>query len=198
MVILKRTINYTTALLLVCFISSCSNTQISNRGGNISSVKPVELHNGKNSFIILNIDLMIKRPVEEVFAYLTDPSTVPEWQTDISRQIKMTEGPMRVGTILLNSKNSIWGDYEYEREIIDFVPLRIFNFYSYDKSLEFKISYELESVNSDTKVDVTGEFKKTEVGLYRFIPQEILKYAIKKVFLKHNKLLKMNIDKIGN
>lgn len=195
MLIFEKLFNYTSVLLLTCSIVSCATLQTGNKHGDPPGIGSEVIHDARDGSIILSIDLIIERPVEEVFAYLIDPSTVPEWQADISRQVNITDGPMRVGTILLNSKKSIWGDYEYEREIMDFVPSKTFSFYSHDKSLEFKMSYVLQSVNSRTKISVIGEFKKTETSLYRYIPQVILKYGIKRVFLNHNKLLKKNIEK---
>ncbi len=145
--------------------------------------------------IIINLVFTIERPVEKVFAYLIDPVSVPEWQTDISEQVKVTAGPMKIGTILRNTKKSLWGNYKYERKVMDFILLNTYSFYNYNKSLEFKIRYDLEPVNDRTRITVSGEFKKPTTGIYSFIPQWMLKYGIKKVLLDHNKLLKHNIEK---
>jgi uncharacterized protein YndB with AHSA1/START domain len=45
--------------------------------------------------IISEID--IARPAEEVFSYVTDPSTFPEWQQGVVRG-RMNETPTRVGS----------------------------------------------------------------------------------------------------
>lgn len=40
----------------------------------------------------------IDRPVREVFEYLTDPTLLPEWDTDIRRGHALSEGHVGVGT----------------------------------------------------------------------------------------------------
>lgn len=40
----------------------------------------------------------ISRPIEDVYAYLADLENVPEWNYAIERTMKITPGPIRVGT----------------------------------------------------------------------------------------------------
>ena len=43
--------------------------------------------------------IVINRPVEEVFAYVTDVTNDPAWHTDVLEAHKRTEGPPGVGTV---------------------------------------------------------------------------------------------------
>jgi hypothetical protein len=43
-------------------------------------------------------DVLIERPVDDVFAYLSDFENVPRWNYGVSRTTKLTPGPLRVGT----------------------------------------------------------------------------------------------------
>jgi uncharacterized protein YndB with AHSA1/START domain len=48
----------------------------------------------------LDFSCEIKRPVEEVFAYLTDPAKVPEWNPAVLQCREEPSGPVQVGSKL--------------------------------------------------------------------------------------------------
>ena len=50
--------------------------------------------------IAFAFDVEIARPVADVFAYLTDPAKLPEWQTNTVEVEQLTDGPLGVGTRL--------------------------------------------------------------------------------------------------
>ena len=50
--------------------------------------------------IAFSFDIEIDRPLEEVFAYVTDPSKLGEWQTNTAEVEQVTEGPLGAGTRL--------------------------------------------------------------------------------------------------
>jgi len=181
-------------LLMSNILVSCISTQTRNNSEYGTNTESLTVNETGNDWMVLDLVLVIRRPVESVFAYLIDPDTIPEWQTDIDKQVKITDGPLRVGTVLLNSKKSWLDQYQYEREIINFVPLKVVSYYSHDKPLEFIIRYELEPVNEHTKISINGRFRKTPTSRYKYLPRWILAYGIKKIFLRHHYLLKSKIE----
>jgi hypothetical protein len=44
------------------------------------------------------VALYLNRPVEQVFAYLIDPSNLRSWQSNLIETEQLTESPLRVGT----------------------------------------------------------------------------------------------------
>ena len=44
------------------------------------------------------IEIDIPRPIDEVFAYVGDLETAPQWVPDLVSMRKVTEGPVGVGT----------------------------------------------------------------------------------------------------
>ena len=50
--------------------------------------------------IDFTIDTHIERPVEDVFAYSTDPDRLATWQTNTVSAVREDDGPMRVGSRL--------------------------------------------------------------------------------------------------
>lgn len=48
--------------------------------------------------IRVELTVQVNRPVAEVFAYVTDPARLAEWQPNVISVTKLTEGPVRPGT----------------------------------------------------------------------------------------------------
>lgn len=48
--------------------------------------------------IRVGVTVQVDRPVAEVFAYLTDPESLAEWQTNVVSVTKETAGPVGPGT----------------------------------------------------------------------------------------------------
>lgn len=191
---LTRTVKTTIIFFIITSLLSCASPENIKQTEDLSTIKYLETKNQKNHLIIVMLDYTIDRPIEKVFAYIIDPNSVPEWQSDISEQIKVTEGPIRTGTILRNTKKSLFGNYQYERKVIDFKLFKTYAFYNYDEHLEFEIRYNLKPVNDYVQLIILGKFKKPKKGPYRFIPEWLLQYGIKTVFLKHHRQLKINIE----
>jgi uncharacterized protein YndB with AHSA1/START domain len=66
----------------------------------------------------------INRPVEEVFAYVTDTSNDPAWHTDILEARRTSEGPVGIGTTWHLRFKPAMGVSEGETEVVAFEPNR--------------------------------------------------------------------------
>ena len=66
----------------------------------------------------------IHRPVEEVFAYVTDTGNDPAWHTDVLEAHKKTDGPIGIGTVWTSRFKPAMGISEGEMEVIEFEPGR--------------------------------------------------------------------------
>jgi uncharacterized protein YndB with AHSA1/START domain len=64
--------------------------------------------------------VMINRPVEEVFAYVTDTSNDPAWHTDILEARKTSEGPIGMGTTWHLRFKPAMGVSEGDTEVVAF------------------------------------------------------------------------------
>lgn len=181
-------------ILLTFILISCVHTQTNVENMSLSGIDSLKVDDIGNVAIVCDLILIIERPVEDVFAYLIDPSTVPDWQPDIVKQTKITEGPTRVGTLFLNLRKSLLKDFEYEREVVEYIPFKTYSYNNLDSSLKFNVKYNLEPVKNGTKIEISGKFLEPTTGHYQFLPQWLLRHAIKYVFVKHHKLLKMNLE----
>ena len=65
--------------------------------------------------------VIINRPIDEVFAFVTDPATTPQWQANLVRSEILSDGLMGVGTRIKETRRlgksenqAIWEITEYE------------------------------------------------------------------------------------
>jgi uncharacterized protein YndB with AHSA1/START domain len=69
----------------------------------------------------INNTVVIHRPVEEVFAFVTDPSATPRWQPNLVRSELLTQGPLRSGSSVKEARRvgpwrsgAIWQVTEFD------------------------------------------------------------------------------------
>jgi uncharacterized protein YndB with AHSA1/START domain len=62
----------------------------------------------------------INRPVDEVFAYVTDTSNDPAWHTDVLEAQKTSEGPIGLGTTWHSRFKPSMGVSEGDMEVVAF------------------------------------------------------------------------------
>ena len=68
--------------------------------------------------------ITIDRPVEEVFAFVTDVTNDPSWHTDVREARKTTEGPPGVGTVWHARFKPSMGISEGDMDVVTFEPNR--------------------------------------------------------------------------
>jgi uncharacterized membrane protein len=95
---------------------------------------------------VIRVDLTIQvnRPVQEVFAYVTDPAKLAEWQTNLVSITKETEGPVRSGTLFKEVRRAPFG-----RTVEAIVEVS-----RYQESRRF----DLRIVSGPMPIDGTNEF----------------------------------------
>lgn len=67
----------------------------------------------------------IDRPVEDVFAYVTDTANDPAWHTDILEARKTSDGPIGTGTTWHQRIKPFMGVSEATAEVVAFEPHRM-------------------------------------------------------------------------
>jgi len=120
----------------------------------------------------VEISCEIRRPVEEVFAYATDPAKTPEWKTSVLESRAEPVGPMRVGTQIHTVMRLLGRRIEGTAEVTELVPNR-----KLVQKTKFPFPVEVtclaEPTSAGTKVTATavaepgGFFKLAESLLVR-------------------------------
>jgi uncharacterized protein YndB with AHSA1/START domain len=126
----------------------------------------------------LEISSEIKRPVEDVFAYLTDPAKVPEWNPAVLECRAEPSGPIQVGSKLHMVSRILGRRFESILEVTEFTPNKKF---AYKSNSPFPVvaTYLAEPTAGGTRLTVesivepAGFFKLAEPVLGRIAKKQI-------------------------
>jgi uncharacterized protein YndB with AHSA1/START domain len=95
--------------------------------------------------------VMIRRPADEVFAFLADFENIPIWNYAIEETTKASAGPVGVGTRYRQTR-SVPSRSAEEFEVTVFEPARRLAIHGRIGPFEATISYELEAAAGATRL----------------------------------------------
>ena len=98
--------------------------------------------------------VVIHRPVDEVFAYVSDIRHSPEWQAAVVEVHKTTEGPLGVGSKFTFARMFLGKKLEANNEFIAYEPNSIVTFKFYG-AIPGEASYLFEAAAEGTKLTST-------------------------------------------
>ena len=107
--------------------------------------------------IVVEKSIVIARPVEEVFAYVTDFRHSPEWQEGMLEVRKMTDGPLRVGTRFEFVRKLMGRKVDGAVEFVAYKPNSEARWTLIGGPMPGQASYLLESTPEGTNVTNTVE-----------------------------------------
>jgi uncharacterized protein YndB with AHSA1/START domain len=123
-----------------------------------------------NEFEIVTV---IDRPVDEVFAFLVDPSKTADWTPGVTEARQTSEGPIGVGTTVLFIGRFLGRGFESPSEVTDFVPNQRFTAKSTSGPFQLEVDYTLQPVDGGTRLatvyrgESRGFFKLAEPVIVR-------------------------------
>ncbi len=124
----------------------------------------------------IEIAVDINRPVDEVFAYMDDPTKLPEWNS-IVEEARPSETPVRRGTMVSTRARFLGRKIESTFEVIEHVPNQKF-VQRADKPFPSTITNVFEAAGTGTRVkavlevDPGGFFKLGEPILARIAKKQ--------------------------
>jgi carbon monoxide dehydrogenase subunit G len=96
------------------------------------------------------LTIEIARTPEDVFAYLTDVSNLPEWQAGV-RAVE------RHGDRIEETRSFLGREMHTKLEIIENEPPRAFTLKALDGPVKFTVRHELEPAGGGTRLSVVAE-----------------------------------------
>ncbi len=125
----------------------------------------------------LEISTVINRPVEEVFAFLSNPENDPKWRSGIEVK-KTSEGPIGVGATYRTVVTALGRRIEGEIEFTEYEPNRRCATKTKSGPIPVESQWTFERVEGGTRVDVTlvaepgGFFKLAEPLLVSILKRQ--------------------------
>ena len=107
--------------------------------------------------IKINKSAVIDRPLEEVFAYVTDIENMSVWSSELEKAWKISEGSMGKGTTLGSKVKLLGRQIENTLEVTEYEPNRKWFLKPTSGPISAEMEFHFESVASGTKVSLVGE-----------------------------------------
>jgi len=142
--------------------------------------------------IRVELTVVVDRPVEEVFAYVTDPLTLAEWQPNLVSVTQETDGPMGAGTRLREVRRGPFGrNVEAIVEVAEYEENRRFDLRIVSGPLPIDARNEFRPVDGGTRIDFLAEGKLSRP--LRFA-EPILARALRRQFAGYYERLKESLE----
>jgi uncharacterized membrane protein len=125
--------------------------------------------------IRFDLDVVIERPVADVFAYLTDVRNLPNWQTSAEEADWERDGAVGVGSRMRERRTFIGRTIETTLEVTAFELNGLFELQSAGGSIPLRVRHELEPANGSTRVRIAVEGEPG--GLFKFAERMAAKQA---------------------
>lgn len=100
--------------------------------------------------------IFVERPIEEVFAYLTDLERVPEWQTNVLF-LQLQSGSLRTGAKLVELRKFLGRKVESVVEVTGYEPPYRYTIEVQSGPIPFEISNVLSDAEGGTRIDAVVE-----------------------------------------
>lgn len=96
--------------------------------------------------------ITINRPVEEVFAYVSDLQNGPKWQSALVESRRLTKGPLGIGTQFTGVRKFMGRKLESVIEFKSYETDKNFSIKSISGNSPFEQSYLFEATNEGTRL----------------------------------------------
>jgi uncharacterized membrane protein len=110
----------------------------------------------------VDFDVLIKRPVEEVWKYWFNLENIPYWAHNIKEVHQITEGPQKVGTRCVWNMTFLGKQFSQTMEIVEEVPNKRGVLKSLDGPGTVTYHYDFEPTPEGTRVKVHAEVEPKE------------------------------------
>jgi uncharacterized protein YndB with AHSA1/START domain len=122
------------------------------------------------------VTIHLNRPVEQVFAFLMDTSKLTTWQSNLIKIEKITEGPLRMGSLFQEVRRLGRRESEIQGEITALEPNKRFETKTLTKP-QVMVSYSFEVEDGGTRLK--HKFVMLTSGLMRLL-EPVIASSIKK------------------
>lgn len=103
--------------------------------------------------------ISVRRPVPEVFAYVSDIRKWPSWQGDIVEAWQTSDGPIAIGTTAKLDIHFLGRRIEADVEVTEYEPERLFAVRTRSAPVAFTARLACEPEDAGTRVTYRGVFE---------------------------------------
>jgi uncharacterized protein YndB with AHSA1/START domain len=123
------------------------------------------------------IEVVIDRPVKDVFAALVDVDRAPDWNPGVSEVRRTSDGPIEVGSTIVYVGKFLGRDFESPSKCTEYVVDQKFSSKSASGPFDLEIANHLEPVDEGTKL--TTVYRGESKGFFRLAEPVVVRLARK-------------------
>jgi len=133
--------------------------------------------------IEINEEIVVEKPVEEVFAFVSDPANTPRYQPDIVASRIETPGPVRLGTRFNETMKMGPWKMDSSCEVVAFERPRNVTFAATGRTLHYRCQFLFEPVPQGTRIRIAGVARlqgwwrlmepMMRAGMRKAVPQQL-------------------------
>ena len=101
-------------------------------------------------------EVVVERPVSEVFAYITDVSNLPEWQAGVLETRAEGDAPLRVGSRFTERRRFLGRHIESTIEVTEHEPDRVFSLRVVSGPVPLEVRHTFDQVDGVTRIRSAG------------------------------------------
>jgi uncharacterized membrane protein len=105
----------------------------------------------------LDHEIVIERPVDDVFAYVTDPANAPEWQSGVLSTTKTSDEPMRTGVRWREVRTFLGRRVQATLEATEYEPAQLFALKTVSGTVAIEVRHLFEPFDGGTRIRVLAE-----------------------------------------
>lgn len=131
----------------------------------------------------LEHSITIDRPIAEVYAFVTNPDNATKWRVGLIDAKKITEGPLRSGSIIEETVNVLGRQLKAKQEIIELISNEKRSFKISLGPLPITLFERYEATPTGTKLHVSGttELKGPQRMLSRPVLGQVKKQLVQEL-----------------
>ena len=107
----------------------------------------------------IEASVMISRPIDEVFAYVTDAGSWPKWESGLLEAEQTSEDPMGVGTTFRGVNQTLGQRFEWTSVVTEYKPNTKWGQKIASKSWSTEESLTFEPVEGGTRFILVSELE---------------------------------------
>jgi len=127
--------------------------------------------------IRMEYNLVINRPIEDVFAFVSNIEKLSQWVGPVLEAKQTSEGPVGVGTTSTRVAQFLGQQLETTHEVTEYEPNRKISFKSSSGPIAIEERFTFESVENGTKGTFSGE---VEAGGFFKLAEPIIARMLKR------------------
>ncbi|MET9828240.1 SRPBCC family protein [Streptomyces sp. NPDC006385] len=137
----------------------------------------------------------VDRPPDEVYAYITDPSHLPEWQLSAVSAEQLDEGPVHTGSRVRVTRRIGTRERQMTVEFDELDPPRSWDLHGVDGPVRPRTHGEIEPLDDGRRSRVTIDIDFEGHGVGKLLVPLVVRPQIRKELPRDEQLLKDKLER---